>query len=137
MIGDGAPFEQLANELHKPIRRHFNKRRVFTRGIDQIWAADLIEMQQLANENDGYRYILAVIDTFSKFGWMRPLKSKSGVEVAAALNEIINSSKRMPEKVWTDLGLEFRNKYVQTLGFTLYFYIALIFEQAQTFQCTF
>jgi hypothetical protein len=74
--------DTLANELHKPVRRHFPKRRVMVRGIDAVWAVDLIDMQHYAKDNDNYRFILAVIDVFSKFGWMRASKSKSGTEVA-------------------------------------------------------
>jgi hypothetical protein len=81
--------DELADELHKPARRHFRKRRVMVRGIDAVWAVDLIDMQHYAKDNDNYRFILAVIDVFSKFGWMRALKSKSGTEVASALNDII------------------------------------------------
>ena len=110
--------DQLAEELHKPARKHFKKRRVFVRGIDEIWAADLVEMQEFAKENEGYRYILNVIDVFSKYAWMRPLKSKTGVEVADALNDIVKSSGRKPVKIWVDFGNEF-NKHVQK-NFKLY-----------------
>ena len=54
--------DQLAEELHEPVRRHFPKRHVWAKGIDQIWAVDLIDMQHYAKYNDG----LAVIDVFSK-----------------------------------------------------------------------
>ena len=60
--------DQLAEELHKPVKRHFPKRKVWAKGIDQIWAVDLIDMQHYAKYNDGYKYLLAVIDIFSKFG---------------------------------------------------------------------
>jgi hypothetical protein len=63
--------DKLADELHKPVRRHFRKRRVLVRGIDAVWAVDLIDMQHYAKDNDNFRFILAVIDVFSKFGWMR------------------------------------------------------------------
>jgi hypothetical protein len=50
-----------------------------------------------------------VIDVFSKFGWMRVLKHKTGKEVASALNDIITSSGRKPKQVWSDKGTEFYN----------------------------
>jgi hypothetical protein len=50
--------DELANELHKPARRHFLKRRVMVRGIDAVWAVDLIDMQHYAKDNDNYRFIL-------------------------------------------------------------------------------
>jgi hypothetical protein len=91
--------DTLADELHKPVRRHCRKRRVMVRGIDAVWAVDLIDMQHYAKDSDSYRFILAVIDVFSKFGWMRVLKSKSGTEVANAMNDIIRSSGRKPTHV--------------------------------------
>ena len=107
--------DQLADELYKPVRKHFPTRRVWARGIDQIWAVDLIDMQHYAKYNDGYKYLLAVIDVFSKYGWMRALRSKSGLEVATALRDIIDSSGRKPELVWGDKGKEFYNQHVKSV----------------------
>ena len=72
-------------------------------------------MQHYAKYNDGYKYLLAVIDVFSKYGWIRALKSKSGIEVATALKDIIDSSGRKPELVWSDKGKEFYNQHVKSL----------------------
>ena len=76
LSGDWA--QQLAEELHKPIRRKFTKRRVFAKGVDEIWAADLVEMQTFSEWNKGIKYILMVIDVFSKFGWIEPPQNKKG-----------------------------------------------------------
>jgi hypothetical protein len=105
--------DELANELHKPVRRHFRKRRVLVRGIDAVWAVDLIDMQHYTKDNDNFKFILAVIDVFSKFGCMRIMKQKTGVEVAHALSNIISSSGRKPVQVWCDKGTEFYNKHVK------------------------
>ncbi len=59
----------------------------------------MIDMQHYSKWNDGYKYILGVIDVFSKYGWMRTLKSKSGAEVTAAFKDIMNKSGRTPEMV--------------------------------------
>ena len=80
---------ELADELHKPIRRKFQKRFVFARNVDEIWAADLVDMQSLARYNNGYKYILMIIDVLSKYGWAVPLKTKTGIEVAVALRRIL------------------------------------------------
>ena len=80
--------KDLAEELHKPIRRKFKKRRVIVNGIDKIWAADLVDMQAFAKFNHGVRYLLAVIDVFSKYGWLIPLKDKTGKSVASAIKNI-------------------------------------------------
>ena len=58
------------------------KRRVISYGIDNIWAADLVEMGKFSKWNKGIKYLLMVIDVFSKFGWIRPLKDKRGQTVA-------------------------------------------------------
>ena len=71
--------------------------------------ADLVDMQAFSKDNDGVRYWLTVIDVFSKYGWMLPLKSKTGVEVASALKKIFKE--RKPDFLWTDKGLEFFNRH--------------------------
>ena len=63
-----------AEKLHKPIRHKFKRRRVFVFDIDDIWSADLKDMQSLAKQNNGYKYLLNVIDLFSKIAYSIPLK---------------------------------------------------------------
>ena len=104
----------LAEELHKPNRRKFKKRRVLVSGIDKIWAADLADLKAFQNENDGNTFLLLVIDTFSKYGWIKPLKDKKGETVAEAFKEIFKEG-RKPKKLWTDRGREFYNKDVEDL----------------------
>ena len=82
-------------------------------GIDKIWAADLADMKAFEDYNDGYTFLLLVIDIFSKYGWIVPLKNKKGVSVAKALENIFQE--RKPEKLWTDKGTEFYNKDVKKL----------------------
>ena len=57
--------EKLADELHKPVRRKFQRRQVISYAIDDIWSCDLVEMQEWSKQNEGFRYILNVIDVFS------------------------------------------------------------------------
>ena len=66
----------LAYTLHKPRRKNFPTAPVMVYGIDEQWAADLIEVQTLKSYNKGYRYLLTVIDVFSKYAWVRPLKER-------------------------------------------------------------
>ena len=106
--------DQLAEELHKPVIRHFPKRKVEVTGIDKIWAADLVDMQSFSKHNDGVKYLLCVVDVFSKYGWIVPLKDKSGKSVSAALIKIFGEG-RKPEKLWVDKGKEFYNKEVKTI----------------------
>ena len=84
--------QQLAEELHKPITRNFKKRRVISYGVDEIWAADLVEMQKYSKWNKGFKYLLMVIDIFSKYGWMVALKDKKTESVILAFDHIFKKS---------------------------------------------
>ena len=88
--------DQLAEELHKPVTGKFRRRKVYVNGIDRIWAADLVDMQAFSKYNKGVKYLLTVVDIFSKYGWMIPLKNKTGTEVASALQKVFKE--RKPEK---------------------------------------
>ena len=107
--------DELADELHKPIRRKFQKRKVFAKTVDDIWTADLVEMAPLSKFNKGYKYLLMIIDVFSKYGWIVPLKTKTGVEVTHAFKEVIQKSGRIPTRLWTDKGKEFYNKTMREM----------------------
>ena len=99
--------------IHKSARKNFNRERIFTRGIDYLWEIDLVEVQFMQKENDGYRYLLMCIDTFSKYAWVRPLRNKTSSEVSKAFKSIIED--RKPKKVQYDQGMEFKNKEFQKL----------------------
>ena len=73
--------EQLAQELHKPIIRNFKKRTVYSGFKDNILGADLADIQLLSKVNKGFRFLLCVIDIFSKYAWVDPLKDKKGVSI--------------------------------------------------------
>ena len=105
--------EKLADELHKPIRRNFPERRVIVHNVDDIWCSDLVDMQKLSKWNKGYKYLLMVLDLFSKYGWIVPLKSKTGLEVSKAFESIFRQNK--PKKLWVDKGKEYYNKNVLDL----------------------
>ena len=70
-------------------------------------------MQSFSKFNRGVKYLLAVIDILSKYGWLIPLKDKTGKSVASALKTIFKE--RKPEKMWVDKGKEFYNKDVKDL----------------------
>ena len=86
---------------------------VITTGIDKIWCSDLVEMQQF-KWNQGYRYLLMVLDLFSKYGWIVPLKDKKGETVAEAFKTIFKED-RKPQYLWTDKGKEYYNKNMREL----------------------
>ena len=66
----------LSEELHKPKRKNFPRRKMIVNHIDEIFAADLVEMQKFTKLNKGYQYLLTCIDIFSKYSWVIPLKDK-------------------------------------------------------------
>ena len=112
--GEGIKWTNpLADELHKPVRKNFPKRYVFVRHVDDTWGMDLVDMKALANKNDNYKYILMVIDVFSKYGWALPIKFKSSTSVKDALEIIFK--KATPKKIWADKGTEFYNHKVKQL----------------------
>lgn len=104
----------IVNELHKQARKNFKRRRVITKGIDDLWQADIVEMGAYSENNAGYRYLLTIIDTFSKFAWAVALRTKSALEVTNAMKDIL-ASKRIPKNLQTDDGKEFFNTKFQSL----------------------
>lgn len=102
-------FQVLADELHKPARKRFPRRRVIVQEIDETWGMDLVFMEDLAKQNNQHKYILTIIDCFSKHAWAVPLKTKDAKTVFDAFISVINSSKRKPKNIWVDQGSEFYN----------------------------
>ena len=106
--------KQRIYTLHKPARLRYSTRPYKTAGIDQQWQADLVEMIPYEAVNEGYRYLLTVIDLFSRYAWAKPIKDKTGKEVKRAFQEIFATG-RKPQRLQTDEGLEFANRHVQHL----------------------
>ena len=102
--------EQLAEELHKPIFRKFQKRKLYSAFKDNIWAAHLVDMQLISKFNKGFQFLLYVIDIYSKYAWVVPLKDKKGVSIVNAFQSILKKSNRKPNKIWLDKGGEFYNR---------------------------
>ena len=102
---------QESYTLHKPIVSKFLRRTTTVSGIGQQLQADLIDVHRHSSENDGIKFLLTVIDVFSKKAWVAPLKNKSGLEVSKALAPILLESK--PGYLQTDKGKEFYNSEVK------------------------
>lgn len=105
---------KLVEELHKPARRNYPRRKFDVRGLDETWQADLVEMQPYARENRGVRYLLTIIDTLSKYAWAVPVKRKTGKDVTAAM-ELVLRQGRVPTNLQTDQGKEFYNASFKSL----------------------
>lgn len=100
--------------LHRQARKRYPTRKYIVHDIDEQWQADLADVALIAQQNDGYRFILTVIDIFSRYAWARPLKSKRGDEVANAFKDIFEEG-RIPKRIQTDQGKEFENRHVLAL----------------------
>ena len=90
--------QQLAEELHKPIIRKFKKGRVYSSFKDNIWGADLANIQLISKFDIGIRFLLCVINIFSKDAWVFPLKYKKGVTIVNAFQKILNNSIKLHSK---------------------------------------
>ena len=84
--------QKLAAGLYKPIIKKIGKRKVHAAFKDNIWGADLADMQLLSRYNRGIRFLLCVIDIFSKYAWVVPLKDKKGVSIATAFQSFLKQS---------------------------------------------
>ena len=95
-------IKELAEELHKPIIRKFKKRKVHSSFIDNIWGVDLADIQLISKFNQGFRFLLCVVDIYSKYPWVIPLKDKKGITITDVFQKTLNESKRKPNKIWVD-----------------------------------
>lgn len=102
--------------LHKPYYKKYVRRPIVVGSIDKQWQADLADMNSIKSDNSGARYILTVIDCFSKFAWAVPIQNKSGQSVCEGFNKIFKLSlPRKPQRIQTDKGKEFFNTEVGAL----------------------
>ena len=87
-LGIENDYKILSDELHKPKRKNYLRRKFIVNHIDEIFVADLVERQKFSKMNKGYRYLLTCIDIFSKFAFVIPLKDKKGITIKNALEKI-------------------------------------------------
>ena len=105
----------LINEINsKPPKKNYATNKTDVYYIDDIWSLDILDLKDYGPENNrGYRYVLVVIDNFSKFGWTVPLKNKNAITIKDSFQNILMSSKRSPNLIETDRGKEFHNNIFQ------------------------
>ena len=96
--------QQLAEELHKPIFRKLKKRRPYSLFKDNIQGANLVGIQLISKYNKGIKFLLCVIDIFSKYDQVVPLKNKKDIAIVNAFQSILDSSKRKQNKTWVYQG---------------------------------
>ena len=102
-------MKSIAEELHKGVSKVKQRRKVRVNEKDEIWAMDLVEMVEWKTDNNGEKYLLTVIDVFTRFAWARPMLTKTANDTFAAFIDIVDSSGRRPKKLWVDQGSEFYN----------------------------
>ena len=106
--------QQLVEEFHKPVITKFNKRKVQPPFIDNIWGADIDNMQLISKFNKGIRFLLFVIDISSKYAWVIPLKDKKGITITNAFQKILKESSRKSNKIWVQKGSELYHRSMKS-----------------------
>ena len=101
--------------LHKPVRKTFLRNRVFVSGPLKQYQADLVDMTSLSKHNKGMKWLLTVIDVFSKKAYAKSIKNKTAASVTKAFGDILRESQESPEALQTDSGSEFFNRQFKTL----------------------
>ena len=99
--------------LHKPVRKPQRYRRVYTKRPSYLYQLDLVDMSALSRKNNGYKWIINCIDTFSKKLWSFKTKNKRGITITNALKPLLTKNK--PLKIETDGGTEFKNIHFKAL----------------------
>jgi hypothetical protein len=97
---------------HKPVKRVFERQRIIMSALDQQWDADIMDMVKFSRKNNGYRYLAVFIDIFSRYIWVRPLKSKKPAEMLEVMKDVFSQG-RIPLSIRTDRGNEYVGKEVQ------------------------
>ena len=95
--------KQLAEELHKPIKEKYRVK-VHSPFIDNIWGVDLADIQLITKFNKGSRVFLCVVNVYSKYAWVMPLKDEKGITITNAFQKILVESK----------GSEFYNRSMKS-----------------------
>ena len=104
------PVQQLAEELHKPIIKKCKKRKVYSTFIDKICVADFAGMQLISNFDKGFRFLLCVIDIYSKYTWVILSKDEKEITITNAFRKILDESKRKPNNIGVNEGSECCNE---------------------------
>lgn len=103
-----------AYTLHKPSRKKFERRQYIVGSLNSHFSADLLDVSNIHKSNSNYRFLLTVICVLSRFAYVKPLKNKTGIQVAKAFDDIFKSG-TIPKTISTDRGKEFLNSHVQSL----------------------
>ena len=104
-------YQQIANEITKPAFKNYPTRQVISNYPNEIWSVDLVELSKISDDNDNYKYLLCIVDVFTRFAWVIPLKNKSEKDVLDGFKKAVKDNKNVyPTYIWSDQGKEFKNK---------------------------
>ena len=106
--------KELTEELHKSIIRKVKKRKVYSPFRDNIWGADLPDVQLLSKFNKGTCFLLCVNNIIGKLAWVVPLKDERDITITDAFQKILNECVSKPNKIWVDKESEFYNKLLKS-----------------------
>ena len=108
-------IKRIINEIYsKGPKKNYATNKTDVYSIDDIWSLDILDLKDYGPENNrGYRYVLVIIDNFSKYGWTKPLKNKNAQTIKDSFENILISSKRKPNLIESDRGKEFCNNIFQ------------------------
>lgn len=95
--------------LHRAARKRFPRNKYYVDNIDDLWQADLCDMRTLSSHNDNTNYLMTVIDAFSRYAWVRALKTKHNASIKAAFQDILDTGRKCVN-LETDKGSEFVGK---------------------------
>ena len=107
--------KELTYTLHHPVKRKFKTRPVTVPGKEYQWQSDLADVSKLSRQNNGYKFLLVIIDVFSKYAWVKPVRSKNAKDIKNAFHQIFVESKQQPKLLQTDKGGEFLNRQVKEM----------------------
>lgn len=105
----------IVSELHKPARKNYPRRQTVIKGLNDLYQADLVEMIPHSKTNGGFKYILTLIDCFTKVAYALPLKNKTGITVSEAMKTLIKTNNLQITHLQTDNGKEYFNKWFSNL----------------------
>ena len=105
----------LVNEIYsKPPEKNYPTNKTDVYHMDDIWSLDILDLKDYGPENiRNHRYVLVVVDNFSKFGWTIPIKNKNAQTIKDSFENILMNSKRKPGLIESDRGKEFYNNIFQ------------------------
>ena len=108
-------IKMFINEIYsKPPKKNYPTNKTDVYYIDDIWSLDILDLKDYGPENNRqYRYVLVIIDNFSKYGWTITLKNKNAQTIKDSFENILKSSKRSPNLIESDRGKEVYNNIFQ------------------------